>query len=443
MENGETIELKNLKVLYFLCAFLIIALIVMPQYFGIHIGIDFTCTRFANIFIILYMVFNRPIFTHFIKTATRCEVLWPLLMYLFVAFYTMIFRADFKAFFLVFIEILTFFMMVYGIRYVVGVRRTIKWILGCAYFLTIYGLIEYVYGQSIFLKFLSTMPNIVTNSYRSGHYRIMGPCGHSIGYGLFLLLFAAISCYDYEKDRLYLFQRPILLSLTMINIFLTGSRSTLGVVLVVLFLIFVFSDSYCKKKSLFIGFGIVVFFLVALFLLQNTGIGRYFLGQVSSVIDQVFGTNFATKYGIDVETLNNSTEYRKSLPLIFKLDWLNPILGRGNKFSGAEINGTFIQSIDHYYVAQYIKFAYPGLISYICYLIVAAYVLIRDGIKYRSGLITLVFISLGTYFLNLWWVDALQTLKISYLFLALYYAFIFEKRDTQKELDKMECAENE
>lgn len=432
MQAEERIELKNLKLLYFLYAFLIISLIVMPQYFGIHIGIDLTCTRFANIFILLYMFFNRPIFTHFVRTSLRCEVLIPLLGYLFVAFYTMLFRADFKAFFLVFVEILTFFMMVYGIRYVVGVKRTIQWVLGCAYFLSIYGIVEFVYGRSLFLQFLATMPTAVRNGYRSGHYRIMGPCGHSIAYGLLLLLFTVIACYDYKKDRIYLFQRPVLLGLLMVNIFLTGSRSTLGVVMVVLALMFLCSDSISKKKSLLIGVAFLIISGLLLSAIQGTGIGRYIMGQVMSVIDQVFGTSYAADYGVDVETLTNSTEYRKALPLIFKLDWLNPWVGRGNKFGGAEINGVYIQSIDHFYVSQYIKFAYPGLICYVLYILTAAVVLVRDGLMTRNKLVFAVFIGLGAYFLNLWWVDALQTLKFSYLFLALYYACTFQIRDVRK-----------
>jgi len=433
MQVEERVELKNLKLLYFLYAFLIIALIVMPQYFGIHIGIDLTCTRFANIFILLYMIFNKPILTHFIKTSLRCEVLIPLGCYLFVAFYTMVFRTDFKAFFLVFIEILTFFMMVYGIRYVVGVKKTIKWILGCAYFLSVEGLVEYAYGQSIYLKFLATMPTIVNNGYRSGHYRVMGPCGHSIGYGLFLLLFTAIACLDYEKNKFYIFKRPVLLCLLLINVLLTGSRSTLGLVILLLAIIFIFSDIVCKKKSILIATGLLIGLVSILVIFKNTSFARYILGQMMSVVDQVFDTNYAEAYGIDVTTLENSTEYRKSLPLIFTLDWLNPLVGRGNNFSGAEINGVYIRSIDHFYVSQYIKYAYPGLFSYVFYLVVAAVILVRDWIKTRSYLVLVVLVGLGVYFLNLWWVDALQTLKIAYLFMALYYAFIFNQRDSKKK----------
>ena len=59
-------ELSNLKLLYAIYAFLIIAAIIMPQYFGIHIGVDITCTRFANIMIICYMIFNPKILSHFV-----------------------------------------------------------------------------------------------------------------------------------------------------------------------------------------------------------------------------------------------------------------------------------------------------------------------------------------------------------------------------------------
>lgn len=436
MLYAENIELKNLKVLYFLFAFLIIALIVMPQYFGIHIGVDFTCTRFANVFILIYMCMNPKILTHFCRMVPRCEVAIPLAGYLLVAFYTGVLRADVNSFFLVFVEILTFFMMVYAIRYVTGIQKVIQWILGCAYFLSVYGFVEYIYGKSIFLKFLATMPTRVNNDYRSGHYRIMGPCGHSIAYGLLLLLFVAVACYDYKKDQINIFKRPLLLVMLLSNVFLTGSRSSLGVVILELAILFFCSGRKNMKKDGLIIFGMIVAGILLLVLLQNTGIGRYILGQVMSVVDQVFGTNYAAKYGVDVETLTNSTEYRKALPYIFTLDWLNPLLGRGTKFSGAEINGVYIHSIDHYYVSQYIKFAYPGLFFYVSYMVVAAVVLIRDIVKHHSGLAKIVLVALSMYFLNLWWVDALQTLKFSYLYLAIFYAAKINRRDNEKRMKR-------
>lgn len=433
-------ELKSLKVLFCIYSFFILSSIIMPQYFGIHLGYDVTCARFSNILFILYMIGNPLIMTHFFKTVFRCEIFYPLFLYLFVSGYTMVFRTDLNAFFLVFLEMLSLFMMVYGIRYVIGYRRATKWVIGCSYFLGIYGLLEFAYGQSIFLKFLATMPTPVKNSYRSGHYRIMGPCGHSLGYGLVLLLLIAFACIDIERNELYLFKRPVLLIILYINVFLTGSRSTLGIAMLELAVILVFSNRRNFKKAIFYlicgGVGVGIF----LMLFSKTGLGNYILGQLTSVIDQVFGTNYAANFGIDTQTLNNSEAYREVLPYIFTLDWLNPLLGRGSHFGGAEVKGIYIHSIDNYYVAQYIKYAYPGMISYILFMLVLLYVLVRNLLQKKnktSVIAKAVLIGCVHYFINLWWVDALQTLKYVYIVVAIFYAAYLEGKDNEKRKSKI------
>ena len=427
-DTSEDIELGKLTILRGFYIFLIVSLIIMPQYFGIHIGIDLTCTRFAVIFITLYFLLNGSLLTHFIHTIKRCAVLYPLLIYLAVAFYTMIFRVDINAFFMVFLEVLTFLYLIYGVRSVIGYRNTWKIIIGCSYFLGFYGLVEFVYGKSIFHQFLSTVPNNVVNFYRSGHYRIMGPCGHSLGYGLLLLLLVAAACYDIDTKRVYLFRRPVLFLTLGINIFLTGSRSALAFFVLEVFLLFILTNWVDKKKTLlFAGIGIAVFMML-LVVIQGTSMGQYILGQIASIVDQLLGTSYAANFGIDTQRLEDSTNYRKALPYIFTLDWLNPFIGRGNKFYGAEINGVFIESIDNYYVAQYIKFAYPGLIAFVLYLIIAFIQLAKDAIK-GSGLAKVILVGLVMYFASLWYVDALQTLKFSYLFLAVYCAYYLQNKD--------------
>lgn len=429
----DAVELSSLKVLFGIYAFFIIASIVMPQYFGIHIGFDITCARMANLMFVAYVLLNRKICTHFFQTMLRCEILVPVCMYLFVAGYTMVFRVDINAFFLVFLELFSLFMMIYGIRYVVGVKRAIRWIIGCAYFLSVYGLVEYVYGKSLFLQFFKTVPTTVVNQYRSGHYRIMGPCGHPLGYGMVLLLLIAIVCVDLEKNEVFLFKRPVLLVLLYLNVFLTGSRSTLGIAVLEMLLIFILSNHQNKLKTLFYAIIAGIAAGVFLLLFWNTEIGQYILGQIASVIDQVFDTNFAANFGVDVTTLSNSESYREALPYIFTLDWLNPLVGRGLKgFGGAEINGVFVQSIDNYYVQQYIKYAYPGLVSYVLFILVTVIAMIRAMRKHKSAVFRMVFVGVVLYYVNLWWVDALQTLKFVYIFIALFYAQYLEFEDKKK-----------
>lgn len=430
-------ELYNLRTLYFINIFLIVTDYLMPQYFGIHIGWDITCTRFANILLVIYALCNPKIVTLFSQTALKFALTWPLVAYLLVAVYTMVLRADINAFMLVFLEILTLYMLIFGIRYVIGCRRAVKITILSSYFLGIYGLIEYVAGHSLYLQFLKTVPAGVVNCYRSGHYRIMGPCGHPLGYGLLLLLFLAMACYDIEKDDINLLKRPFLLVLLMLNVFLTGSRSTLGISVVELVIIFLFCNRSNKKKALLGILGLLFAMCVFLLLTFQTNIGQYILMQITSMIDQVFGTEYSVYFGADITTLRNSEEYREYLPMIFSLEWLNPLVGRGVKHTfGAEfpkVGGgiIYIRSIDNYYVSQYIKYAYPGMISYCIFVLITAVMMVRAMIKYKSGIFKVIFIASCCYFYNLWWLDALQTLKFEYIFIAIFcaYLMLFEQSE--------------
>ncbi len=440
----EEPELKNLKVLFFLNAFLLLTDYIMPQYFGVHIGYDITCTRLANMLIVLYMLLNPKIFTHFCKTIFECVLTLPLVAYLFVAGYTMVFRADINAFFLVFLEALTLYMLIYGIRYVIGFNRAIRWSIGCAYFFGCYGIVEFVYGKSLFLQFLSTVPNAVANTYRSGHYRIMGPCGHALAYGLLLILFIAVACIDLEKNEVFLFKRPFLVILLYINVFLTGSRSTLGITILEAVLIILFSNRRNIKKTLLIIFFAILALALFLLLFHGTSVGRYILMQITSVIDQIFGTSYAAYFGAQTTRLENSEEYRKVLPLIFTLDWLNPLVGRGvSRKISVKINGIYVESIDNYYVSQYIKYAYPGLVCYVIFIITTLGKMIHTIVKYKSAFAKVAFIGTCCYFINLWWVDALQTLKFEYVIIAIFYSYVIVMKETAINTHKDKLTEVE
>ena len=431
-------ELSGLKLLFGINMFLLIVLFVMPQYFGIHIGYDITCSRFADIILIVYALIQYKIFNLFIKTVLRCSITIPLMAYLLVSVYTMVLRININAFMLVFLELLTLYMLVFAIRYVIGIKRAIKTIIGCSYFLTIYGFIEFAAGHSLYLQFLSTVPNRVYNCYRSGYYRIMGPCGHPIGYGLLLILLLAMACYDYEKEEIYLYKRPVLLFMLLGNIFLTGSRSTQGLALAEIFVIFLLSKGVNKKKTVFYSLIIFVAFAVFLALTYKTRLGNYILMQITILIDQVLGTEIAVNFGADVTTLNNSEVYREYLTEIFKLDWLNPLLGRGvQRAFGASVvtedgETIYIQSVDNYYIVQYIKYAYPGLFTYLAYIITGIVTMAKNLFKTKSELTKILLVGFCFYYINLWWVDSLQTLKFVYIFVAIFFAQLIWQKDREK-----------
>ena len=427
-------ELRNAKLLYLLMSALFIADWVMPQYFGFHLGFDFTATRIFNVIILAYFVLNRKAGNHFFKSMLDVQVTPYLMLYMFVMVYTTVLRVNVNTFFLNFLDILTFYMVYYGIRYVIGVKKAIDWTVIIAWFLGIYGLVEYVLGFSPMIRFLLTLPyNNVRSMYRSGSYRIMGPCGHSIGYGLMLELLIVLICIDYDKDEMYLFRHPFLYCVLLLNVFLTGSRLALGFAIIESAFIVLFSKRKKIKETLFIFAVFLVGFIVFEIAVFQTSLGQYIMMQITSLIDEALGTEFAAKFGADTTWLEDSTSYRRYLPKIFGVEWLSPLVGRGANASFVfAIEDMYLKSIDNFYVALYIRYAYPGLVTYVLFFLVTIIRMIKEAVQRHSGVSAALAIGMSTYCISLYWVDYLQTTKYMYILVAIFFAFCDEKHKNEK-----------
>ncbi|MST58327.1 hypothetical protein [Waltera intestinalis] len=434
-------ELRNAKLLYILMSVLLITDWVMPQYFGIHIAFDFTCTRIMNMILMVYFIYNRKAGNHFVRSMLDVQITPYMVLYMFVMIYTTVLRVNINTFFLNFLDILTFFMVYYGIRYVIGVRKAINWTVKIAWFLGIYGVIEYALGFSPMIRILKTLPAVAGEVYRSGQYRISGPCVHPIAYGILMLFLLAVICIDYDRDELYLLKHPILYLLLLINIFLSGSRSPLGLAFIETILIILASSKERRKKTIIALFALILICAVLELALIETSIGRYIMMQITSIIDEIFGTEYSVNFGANISLLNMSSDYRDYLPRIFTVEWLNPLVGKGaNAQVGFEFDGVFIKSIDNFYVATYIRYAYPGLLTFVLIQIMAVYYMLKTGLKHKSGLSIGVAFALIVYFIELWWVDYLQTTKYMYILLAIYaahYSNCFQNCDKiEKHLKK-------
>ena len=379
-------ELSNAKMLYVLMYALVLCNFIAPPYLGLHIGFDFTLVRLLNLIILLYLAWNRRAGILFVKLVKTIKLTPFIVAYLFVALYTGVFRFNVNTFFSPFLDFLTFYMILYGVKYVLGVKTSLKISVGAAWFLGIYGIVEYVCGQSLMLLFLSTMWTPVTNSYRSGQYRIMGPCGHSIGYGLLLVLLLAIACIDYTKREMNLYKRPVLVVILLLNSFLTGSRAASAFCILECVLIALLSKRNVRRKTILYTIFLLLGFVVVEAMIVNTEIGRYIMMQITSVIDSALGTTFAGYFGADMLWLEQSSSYREYLPKIFLLEWLNPFLGRGlNNFWGCEIEGVSLKSIDNYYVQMYIQYAYPGLITHVAFFVSSLYIMVKTAYVKKSN----------------------------------------------------------
>ena len=91
-------ELRNAKLLYFFMSVLLVTDWVMPQYFGIHIGFDFTGTRVLNMILLVYFLFNRKAGNHFLKTMLDVQMTPYLALYMLVMIYTTVLRVNVNTF---------------------------------------------------------------------------------------------------------------------------------------------------------------------------------------------------------------------------------------------------------------------------------------------------------------------------------------------------------
>ena len=70
-----------------------------------------------------------------------------------------------------------------------------------------------------------------------------------------------------------------------------------------------------------------------------------------------------------------------------------------------------------------------GISSYIAFMIAIVVFCIYIIVKYHSGVAKLALIGSFCYYLNLWWMDALQTQKFVYILIAILYAYYLWKKD--------------
>ncbi len=427
---------REVKIFSWVAVIFMFSMFVLPQYFGVPFPLfDLTALRIMIVAVVFMMIADKERLADFMNVVAEASCSKIIIPYLLVITYTMGLRADINAFLNPFIEIITFYLVIYLIKDCLGVEKTIKLIIAFSYLIAFLGVIEYVMGRSPF-SYLETIKGIYTGQFvRSGSYRIMSSCNHSLGYGLMLTIMVPFACLDMKKNEINLLQRPMLLLLLALNVFFCGSRSTLSVFLLEVFILVLLSPQIRKKKLIIIGSVIMVAFLAFLLAAKNTPIGKYFLLQITSIIDELLGTELAVQFGANTAALSSSSNYRDQLKYIFFVDWLNPFLGLGRKRSFAsEINGSFIRSVDNFYIAEFVRYAYPGLVSYVLFLLSFVKRMAQKVLHSTSGTIRILFTSSCCYLINLFWVDSLQTLKYLYLVFALYICIEFQEKEKTKEM---------
>jgi len=97
--------------------FFLFSLFVMPQYFGLPTPLfDFTLLRMMLILVLFMIIYDDERKVAFADLILHSRLTLVLLPYMFVLLYTMVLRADINAFLNPFLEILSFYLLIYVIH---------------------------------------------------------------------------------------------------------------------------------------------------------------------------------------------------------------------------------------------------------------------------------------------------------------------------------------
>lgn len=235
----------------FLSVSFLVAYYILPQYFGIRLpGFDLTAQRMLITILCLFLLSKESRKKMFWEGVRSCRLWLFMAGYLGICFYTAVLRFHIGTFLYPFIELLGAFLVIYVLREYLGSDGFLVLFRRMLLFLCVLGLVEAVMRKTPF-AYLETIRGLYTGGMiRSGSYRIMGPANHSLAYGLILISGLPLLCIDEEKHCFTLFRHLPLLLLVVVNVFLTGSRSTLAVMGLELLLLTVLAPGEQRSVSL-------------------------------------------------------------------------------------------------------------------------------------------------------------------------------------------------
>ncbi len=403
----------------------VFSLFVLPSYFGIRlVFFDLTAIRFFEILLLIGILKKDQRKKDFISLLRRCSNNMYVFLYMFVVTYTNLIHPSVNTiFYWITNVVLVIYLVSYLVVYEYGIEKFLAKIRKCVWIIVCLSPLELIIGKSPF-SLLDTLNKSVTAS-RFGSTRITGNCTTPNGYAMFLMILLPLFCYDWKKNKINLGKNKILISIIALNIILTGSRLTMGTLVLGLVLCFFLQPRTQLKKSLmFCAIALPVLGAI-IYLLRDISFFQSILRTFFSAVDEILNTNYSVKFGADAHMLYNSSHYRELLWENTILgDWLNPWLGRGGNYRfGMYIDGYRIFSVDNFYVGQYITYAWPGVITWL----LMSLSFFRDMLVcfIRKNILGFVMmVSFICYYISLWYLDQLQT----YMCMAALFGIIYGTR---------------
>lgn len=398
----------------------IISLLIIPSYFGIRIGFfDLTALRVIEILLYFSIFSSGRKRQEFISLLKHCKHIVWIALYAVIVIYTNLFHLSLNTIFYWFTNVfMVLFAVMYLLRYEYSPEQFLSLIYKCLLFVCLLSPLELVIGKSPFL-YLNTLGKEVGSVQRFDAMRIKGPCWETNSYGLYLMIFFPFICYDVRQKKIDLCSQPLLLVLFIVNIFLTGARLAIGQLALSVFLILILSGKKEVKKALLFA-GVFMPAVLLFLIIFRDGMAQGIWRTIFSAVDFIFNTDYSVRFGAQADILEDSAYYRELLfnNTILK-NWPDPLLGRGGAFNfHLYIEGYDIKSIDNFYVAQYVTYAWPGLIAWIFMSVSYFTDSVKKAVK-NINLAKLFAICWICYFIGLWYLDQLQTFPLMMIFFAL------------------------
>ncbi|WP_127531053.1 O-antigen ligase family protein [Paenibacillus kobensis] len=319
-----------------------------------------------------------------------------------------------------------------------------------AFILAILGILEYFSQFNIFsLLDVSNYEGLKYHPFiRSGQLRVSSSFSHTLGYVMYLLIMIPIVFYqatwaakEGKKKRVFYFSLILLL---ILNLFMTLSRSAMLAATVAVVTYAVFSVAKSRMKFIFAVFYIVF----PLLFLSLTPVGKDIPGvstigsNINALSDALLGTQKVENFG------NNEDPfvYRNALiKYSFQLKGNEAIWGKGIGFIENEplefylpeiapFVATISRSIDNYYILTKLEQGWVGLVVTLILFITVVFTAIRY--RRKNNLNLMILVSFLAYFVQLFMVADLDTIKYFWMFLAVLS--VFHSYNANEELPKRE-----
>lgn len=407
----------------------IFSLFVLPSYFGVRLTFfDLTALRFFEILLLIGIFKSEERKGQILFLIRRCPNKWFIALYMGVVTYTNLLRGELNSiFYWITNGLIVLFLITYLVIYEYGIENFVDRIRKCLWIISIISPLELIIKHPPF-AFLDTLGKSNMNQ-RFGSTRIMGNCSTTNGYAMFLLILLPLMLYDFEKNRIDIGKNKFLSILVVLNVFLTGSRLTIGTMILAFVLCYIIQPRTVLFRNFVALMVILPIVCGIIYMNRDIDFFRSIIRTFFSAVDEVLGSTYSVAYGAEETTLYNSSYYRELLWKNTILgDWLNPWFGKGGAYNlNMYIQGYYIRSCDNYYVAQYIAYGIPGVITWLLMSLSFFVGMVKSFFR-KNCLGYALVVSFICYFISLWYLDHLQTFPTMMAMFGLTYSMVMTEK---------------